>query len=50
MSIYEKKTRQRDALKEQAEKSLLYLLEQMQSGMIHSGTITEKWSCCQKGL
>ena len=50
MSIYEKKTRQRDALKEQAEKSLLYLLEQMQSGMIHSGTITEKMELLSKRL
>lgn len=50
MSIYEKKTRQRDELKEQAEKSLLYLLGQMQSGMIHNSTIAEKMELLSKRL
>lgn len=50
MSIYEKKTRQRDELKEQAEKSLLYLLGQMQSGMIHNSAIAEKMELLSKRL
>ena len=50
MSIYEKKTRQRDELKEQAEKSLLYLLGQMQSGMIHNRVIAEKMELLSKRL
>lgn len=36
MSIYEKKTQQRERLKEQADKSLLFLLQQMQDGVCHN--------------
>ena len=50
MSIYEKKTQQRNKLKEQAEKSLLYLLGQMQSGMIHNRAIAEKMELLSRRL
>ncbi|MCD7835632.1 MAG: relaxase MobL [Lachnospiraceae bacterium] len=39
MSIYEKKTKQRDEMKEQANKSLLFLLQQMERGVCHN------WKC-----
>ena len=42
MSIYEKRTQQREQLKEQANKSLLFLLQQMQSGICHNEKIAEQ--------
>ena len=42
MSIYEKRTEQREQLKEQANKSLLFLLQQMQSGICHNEKIAEQ--------
>lgn len=39
MSIYEKKTKQREVLKEQADKSLLFLLRQIQQGVCHNEKI-----------
>ena len=39
MSIYEKKTKQREALKEQADKSLLFLMRQIQHGVCHNEKI-----------
>lgn len=42
MCLYERKTEQRDQLKEQAQKSLLFLLRQMQGGVCHSTEIAEQ--------
>ena len=42
LSIYEKATEQRNQLKEQAEKSLLFLLQQMQEGVCHDPKIAEQ--------
>ena len=42
MSIYEKRTEQREQLKEQANKSLLFLLQEMQSGICHNEKIAEQ--------
>lgn len=42
MCLYERKTEQRDHLKEQAEKSLLFLLRQMQGGICYSMEIAEQ--------
>ena len=41
MSIYERKTEQRDLLKEQAETSLLFLMEQMRKGVCQNGKIEQ---------
>lgn len=50
MSIYEKKTQQREQLKEQADKSLLFLLRQMQQGICHNETIMEQMQLLSKRL
>ena len=50
MSIYEKRTQQREALKEQANKSLLFLLQQMQSGICHNEKIAEQMQLLSKRL
>ena len=50
MSIYEKKTKQRDQLKEQAENSLLFLLRQMQEGIIHNEAIADQIQLLSKRL
>lgn len=50
MSIYEKRTQQREALKEQANKSLLFLLQQMQSGICHNEKIAEQMMVLSKRL
>ena len=50
MSIYEKRTQQREQLKEQANKSLLFLLQQMQSGICHNEKITEQMQLLSKRL
>ena len=50
MSIYEKKTKQRDQLKEQANKSLLFLLQQMQTGTCHDPVIAEQMQLLSKRL
>ena len=42
MSIYQRKTEQRDLLKEQAETSLLFLMEQMRDGVCHNEKIAER--------
>lgn len=42
MSIYEKKTKQREALKEQADKSLLFLMRQIQHGVCHNEKIARQ--------
>ena len=42
MSIYEKRTQQREQLKEQANKSLLFLLQEIQSGICHNEKIAEQ--------
>ena len=42
MSIYEKRTQQREQLKEKANKSLLFLLQEMQSGICHHEKIAEQ--------
>lgn len=42
MSIYEKKNVQRDELKAQARKSLLFLLQQLQNGVCYNGKIAEQ--------
>ena len=41
MSIYEKKTQRRDQLKEQANKRLLFLLQEMQQGVFHNEKIAK---------
>lgn len=50
MSIYERKTEQRDHLKEQANKSLLFLLQEMQSGICHNKKIAEQMQLLSKRL
>lgn len=50
MSIYERKNEQREQLKEQANKSLLFLLQQMQSGICHSEKIAEQMQLLAKRL
>ncbi len=50
MSIYERKTEQREQLKEQANISLLFLLQQMQSGICHNGKIAEQMQLLAKRL
>ncbi len=42
MSIYEKKTKQCEALKEQADKSLLFLMRQIQHGVCHNEKIARQ--------
>ncbi len=42
MSIYEKRTQHKEPLKEQANKSLLFLLQEMQSGSCHNEKIAEQ--------
>ena len=42
MSIYEKRTQHKEPLKEQANKSLLFLLQKMQSGICHNEKIAEQ--------
>ena len=48
MSIYEKKTQQREQLKEQADRSLLFLLRQMQRGVCHNEKIMEQMQLLSK--
>ncbi|WP_373799496.1 MobP3 family relaxase [Bacteroides heparinolyticus] len=50
MSIYEKRTQQREQLKEQANKSLLFLLQQMQSGICHNEKIAEQMMVLSRRL
>lgn len=50
ISIYEKTTEQRDRLKEQAENSLLFLLQQMQKGICHNPIIAEQMQLLSKRL
>ena len=50
MSIYEKRTQQREQLKEQANKSLLFLLQEMQSGICHNEKIAEQMKVLSKRL
>lgn len=50
ISIYEKTTEQRDRLKEQAENSLLFLLQQMQKGICHNPRIAEQMQLLSKRL
>ena len=50
MSIYEKKMQQREQLKEQANKSLLFLLQEMQSGICHNEKIAEQMMVLSKRL
>ena len=50
MSIYEKRTQQRETLKEQANKSLLFLLQQMQSGICHNEKIAKQMQLLSKRL
>ena len=50
MSIYEKKTQQREQLKEQADRSLLFLLQQMQQGICHNEKIMEQMQLLSKRL
>ena len=50
MSIYEKRTQQREQLKEQANKSLLFLLQEMQSGICHHEKIAEQMQLLSKRL
>lgn len=50
MSIYEKKTQQREQLKEQANKSLLFLLQEMQRGICHNEKIAEQMQLLSKRL
>ena len=50
MSIYEKKTQQREQLKKQADKSLLFLLRQMQQGICHNEKIMEQMQLLSKRL
>lgn len=50
LSIYEKATEQRNQLKEQAEKSLLFLLQQMQEGVCHNPQIAEQMQLLSRRL
>lgn len=50
MSIYEKKTKQRELLKEQADKSLLFLLRQIQHGVCHNEKIAGQMKLLSKRL
>lgn len=50
MSIYEKKTQQREQLKEQADKSLLFLLQRMQRGVCHNEKIMQQMQLLSKRL
>lgn len=50
LSIYEKATEQRNQLKEQAEKSLLFLLQQMQEGVCHNLKIAEQMQLLSRRL
>lgn len=50
MSIYERKTEQRERLKEQADKSLLFQLRQMQQGVCHNEKIAEQMQILSKRL
>lgn len=50
MSIYEKINQQREQLKEQADKSLLFLLQQMQRGVCHNEKIMEQMQLLSKRL
>ncbi len=50
MSIYEKRTQQREQLKEQANKSLLFLLQQMRSGICHNEKIAEQMMVLSRRL
>lgn len=50
MSIYERKNEQREQLKEQANKSLLFLLQQLQTGVCHSEKIAEQMQLLSKRL
>lgn len=50
MSIYEKRTQQREQLKEQANESLLFLLQQMQSGICHNEKVAEQMRLLSKRL
>ena len=50
ISIYEKTTEQRDRLKEQAENSLLFLLQKMQKGICHNPRIAEQMQLLSKRL
>lgn len=50
MSIYEKKTKQRELLKEQADKSLFFLLRQIQHGVCHNEKIAGQMKLLSKRL
>jgi len=50
MSIYERKTEQREYLKEQADKSLLFQLRQMQHGVCHNEKVAEQMQILSKRL
>lgn len=50
MSIYEKKTQQREQLKEQANSSLLFLMQEMQSGICHNEKIAEQMQLLSRRL
>lgn len=50
MSIYEKKTQRREQLKEQANKSLLILLQEMKCGVCHNEKIAEDMQLLSKRL
>lgn len=50
LSIYEKATEQRNQLKEQAEKSLLFLLQQMQEGVCHNSQNAEQMQLLSRRL
>lgn len=50
MSIYEKKTQQRAQLKEQADKSLFFLLAEMRKGICHNPKIAEQMELLSRRL
>lgn len=50
MSVYERKNEQREQLKEQANKSLLFLLQQLQTGVCHNAKIAEQMQLLAKRL
>ena len=50
LSIYEKATEQRNQLKEQAEKSLFFLLQQMQEGVCHHPQIAQQMQLLSRRL
>lgn len=50
MSIYERKNQQREQLKEQADRSLIFLLRQMQRGVCHNEKIMEQMQLLSKRL